>query len=343
MYDRACMIPSRPRSFVAASLASVLVLGAVASVTSYAPATSAADVVITEEARQHFSAGVALLKDPDGAKYEEAYREFKAAYAASPSWKILGNLALCAFKLERDGEAIDAYEKYLAEGGTNIDAGERKQVETDLKTLKTGAVGLKLSTNEKGAMIEDVRVASKGDRIVNIYGPVDGAIDVRLHPGHHIVTAKLDGFDPQTWEIDLAPGASQTHAFELKKPVIRIDNGGGAKPVERPIPVGVYVGAAVTGAFIAGGVVMGIVASGKNSDYKNKNDGNHIDEATKLRDDGKKFNLIADICFGAAVIGAGVTTYLFVSRPEKPVDTGGTNVTATYLPGGGAVLLTGAF
>ena len=80
------------------------------------PTAAFADVQITEEARQHFKAGVNLLNDPDGPRYEEAYREFKAAYAASASYKILGNLGLCAMKLERDGEAIDAYEKYLAEG-----------------------------------------------------------------------------------------------------------------------------------------------------------------------------------------------------------------------------------
>src|SRR6266481_4578482 len=67
----------------------------------------AADPPVTPEARTHFAAGVNLLRDPDGARYEEAYREFKAAYAASPSYKILGNLGLCAMKLERDGEAIE--------------------------------------------------------------------------------------------------------------------------------------------------------------------------------------------------------------------------------------------
>ena len=336
-------ISSRPRSFIASSLLSVLMLGSVGTVVTVSTRSEAAEVVITEDARQHFSAGVALLKDPHGAKYEEAYREFKAAYTASPSWKILGNLALCAFKLERDGEAIDAYDKYLNEGGTNIDPGERKQVETDLKTLKTGAVGLKLSVNQKAVTLEDVRIASKGDRIVNIYGPVNDAIDVRLHPGHHVITAKLDGYDPVIWEIDLAPGASQTHAFDLKKTVLGGGGGGGPAPVERPIPTGVIIGGVATGVFLAGGIVMGIVASGKNSSYKTANDGNHIDEATKLRDDGKKFNLFADIGFGAALVAAGVTTYLFVSRPEKPVDTARTNVAPTYIPGGGALVVSGAF
>ena len=70
----------------------------------------AQDVPISDEARAHFTTGVNLLQDPDGARYEEAYREFKEAYAESPSWKILGNLGICAMKLERDSEAISAFD-----------------------------------------------------------------------------------------------------------------------------------------------------------------------------------------------------------------------------------------
>jgi hypothetical protein len=70
----------------------------------------AAGVPITEEARMHFAAGVALLQDPKAPRYEEAYREFKAAYAAAPSYEILGNLGLRGMKIERDAEAINAYE-----------------------------------------------------------------------------------------------------------------------------------------------------------------------------------------------------------------------------------------
>ena len=84
------------RKHIFASLVSAsTILGA--ALTCSAPAR-AADVVITEEARTHFAAGVALLQDPKEPRYEEAYREFKAAYAAAPSYKILGNLGLCAMK-----------------------------------------------------------------------------------------------------------------------------------------------------------------------------------------------------------------------------------------------------
>src|SRR6186713_877066 len=93
-----------------------------------------ADVQITEAARQHFKAGVNFMQDPDGARYEEAYREFTAAYAASPSWKILGNLGIASMKLERDGEAIGAFEKYLAGGQASLAPEEKEQFQRDLGT-----------------------------------------------------------------------------------------------------------------------------------------------------------------------------------------------------------------
>ena len=41
----------------------------------------AGDAPISEEARMHFKAGVAHLQDPESTNTDEAYREFKAAYA----------------------------------------------------------------------------------------------------------------------------------------------------------------------------------------------------------------------------------------------------------------------
>src|SRR6266542_892737 len=87
----------------------------------------ATDAAPNEEAKRAFSAGVLLLKDPDGAKYEDALTQFNKAYSLSGSWKVLGNIGLCSLTLERDGETITAYEKYLAQGGKEIDADEHVQ------------------------------------------------------------------------------------------------------------------------------------------------------------------------------------------------------------------------
>ena len=79
---------------------------------------------VSPEARAHFKTGVAYLEDPEGQRFEDAYAEFRKAYELSHSAKILGNLGLCAMKLERDGEAIDDYTKYLTEV-VDIEANER--------------------------------------------------------------------------------------------------------------------------------------------------------------------------------------------------------------------------
>src|SRR5262245_35498973 len=115
----------------------------------------AADVPVSEEARKHFELGVSYMKDPDGARYAEAYVEFQAAYAASPSWKILGNLGIAAMKLERDGEAIEALQKYISEGGQELDPEERTQVESDLKTLQGTLVTITLESVPAGATVVD--------------------------------------------------------------------------------------------------------------------------------------------------------------------------------------------
>ena len=330
--------------FVAAALVSIQALGVVAVVTVDHRA-SAAEVPITDEARKHFSAGVSLLKDPDGAKYEEAYREFKAAYAASPSWKILGNLGLCAMKLERDGEAIDAYEKYLAEG--QLDAGVKAQVETDLKTMKTGLVTTKLTINQPDTTIDDVRIPSSGGNKNNSYGTAGGEVVLRLHPGHHVITAKKDSYKPESWEFDAPPGMEQSHTFTLVKADTVGGGGGPGKPVvvERPIPTGVYVGLAITGVFIAGSVVTGLIAKGKKSDYDTANTGADPAAAQSLKDSGEKMNLVSTALLGGAVVSAVVTTYFFFSRPsyERPVDTARTHVLPAWTPGGGGLSFSTAF
>jgi hypothetical protein len=284
---------------------------------TFAAPALAADAPITDEARTHFAAGVNLLRDPDGARYEEAYREFKTAYASSPSYKILGNLGLCAMKLERDGEAIEAYTNYLAHS-SELDPMEAKQVSTDLQTLRAGVVKLNVVIEPAGAMINDVRVPVRGERIANQYGPVSGALPIGVRAGHHVMTIRAAGMEDAVWEFDAPPGAADTKRFSLRKAGIA-DAAQPAKEVAqagRPVPSGVYVGLAATGALAIGGVVTGLMASGKRSDFNTKNDGLHVEDANDLRDQGKTLNLVTDLLFGGAIVSATITSIVYFSRPS---------------------------
>ncbi|HEX8795517.1 MAG TPA: hypothetical protein VF765_31420 [Polyangiaceae bacterium] len=279
-----------------------------------------ADVPITEEARTHFAAGVALLQDPKAPRYEDAYREFKAAYAASPSYKILGNLGLCAMKIERDAEAIDAYEKYLKEA-TELSPAERQQAERDLLTLKTGVVTITVSSNPPGAYIEDVRTPIEGNDVRNAYGQANAPLTLGIRRGHHVITAHLEGYTDQRWEFEASGTTLPPHEFTLVKPVVAVSTVP-ETTTSRPLPTAAYVSGAVTLGLVATGFVFGIAAVSAHNDFNTVNtDGLHQSQAQSDKNRGQAFNIVADSCFGAAILGAALTAYFVLARPtvEHPI------------------------
>ncbi len=285
---------------------------------------AAADVEITEKARRHFRAGVAFVEDPDGARYADAYREFKIAYEESPSWKILGNLGLAAMKLERDGEAIEALKGYLEGGGDEIDPGERSQFERDIEMLETSVTWVTLTASLPGGTLEDRRTPLAGAPRVNVYEMEEESFKVGLHAGRHRISLRLDGYEPATWTFEAA-GGEMSHHFELvpihehKEPAIA--DAPPAEPVDevvvtRPVPTSVWIGAGITGALVVGATVTGILASGKRSEFDDANDGTDPGAAEDLKSSGETLNLVTDIMLGGAVVGAVATTVLYVTRPE---------------------------
>lgn len=281
-------------------------------------------VVITDKARAHFKAGVNLLQDPDGARYEEAYAQFKAAYAESPSWKILNNFGITAMKLEKDGEAIDAFRGYLEGGGEELTEEERAQTTRDLETLEASVVTVTIKTTPEGVRLIDQRTGNRGGLVVNHYTVDDGEVQLRIRPGSHKITAKLNGYEDAVWEFNATAASSHEHSFLLEKPQAAAATGtGGSGPrdsgafTHRPVPVSVWIGAGVTGALLGGAVGTGIVALGKNTEFDDANQEGDA-ERDDLRNQVKTFNLVTDILIGGAVVSGIVTTVLYVTRPSVP-------------------------
>ena len=227
------------------------------------------DAPISEQAKRHFDAGVALLQDPEGEKVEEAYRQFKTAYDISGSPKILGNMGFCAMRLERDGEAIDAYSRYLREVA-DIDPDERAQIVRDLQTLTVGVTRLTIETNTPGTLLLDERVPVRGPRVTNSYGPISEKqkLEIGVRPGHHVITARAPGRADSVWEFEAYAGAKAQHAFTLMEP---------AKPlppvparVDRPSPVGPIIMLSAGGAMLVGAGITGIVALNKTGDIEDR-------------------------------------------------------------------------
>ncbi len=303
-------------------------------------AQDAASVPISEEARAHFNAGVSYLQDPDGAKYEEAHREFTAAYKLSPSWKILGNLGIAAYRLERDGEALAAFQKFLTEGGQEIDSEERAQFQRDAQTLNAAMVRLKVSSNPPGAVITDERIPQTGSTIRNRYAPLSAPQELGVRAGHHRFTASLEGRADVVWEVDLEPGQSLEHVFSLAA--------AGASPTSGR-PSDQAGGAALTAdsgssmrtwSYVAFGV--GVVGLGAGTlfalqakgDYDDANafcpsfpcnlTQDRADQREELADsaDGKKTLAIVGFAAGGVGLAAGTALFLMSSGQSEQPATG---------------------
>ena len=287
------------------------------------PAAKTTPTGTSEEAKSHFAAGVQLLQDPEGEKVEEAYREFRTAFDLSGSPKILGNMGFCAMRLERDGEAIEAYTRYLREV-PDIDAEERAQIIRDLQTLTIGIARLTIEVDKPGVRIVDVRIPVRGERVTNTYGPItNGKLEIGVRPGHHVVTAKLSDHEDVTWEIDAFAATRDRNAFTMKPRVVATPNAGDGG---HGTNVGPFVLMGLGGAMLIGGAITGMLALGKTNDIADKCPGDVCPVNYDLdgaRSSAKTFVRITDVLLiGGGIVAAGGLTWFFLdgrkSEKEPP-------------------------
>jgi hypothetical protein len=311
------------------------------------------------QAKMHMEAGAAFYNDPNGHKCEEAYREFSKAYELSGSLNALKAMGVCALELERDGDAIAHFEKFLAGKGSQIDAADKAQVESDLKALRAGVAWVTLKTDRPGARVTDVRTPSRGSPISNRYTVGPEGLRVGLHPGAHIFTASADSSPDVMWRVELTNGGTYEHTFELPQAQAQpaLPPGGTGplqdEPVappaesemERPMPTAVYVFGGLTVALVVPMTIFMIKASGDRKDYDEKNDGSVTGpEIEDLRSTVQTSNLLADVFLGATAASLVTTGILFLTRPSKPAQqTGSWTFAPTVGPSGGGAFVTGRF
>jgi hypothetical protein len=313
--------PTSPRRFALCAGIVALALGAAVSTRAYASPES--------EAKEHFKAGVRHLQDPDGARYEDAYREFRAAFAATPNPKILGNVGFCAMKLERDGEAIAAYTRYLAEV-SDIDPDERDQITKDLQAMSSGLVHLtvEVAASVGPVTVTDTRTPVTGSPVVNAYGPFTGKLELGVRPGRHALRVRTAaGDESKSWELDVAPGTKTTHSFavipaeEARKPI------GFGRPVEQPprSQAAPWLVTSLGGAMLVTGAVTGIVVMNKVSRLESRCPNDTCPAGSGLdaeRDSIKRLTRVTDVLLvsGAVVASTGIVWLILSGSSTRSED-----------------------
>lgn len=145
----------------------------------------------------------------------------------------------------------------------------------------------------------------------------------------------VDPFAPPATATTALPAANAAAPSPVDSP---------PAPSSRPVGTGVYVGLVATGAFAVGAGITGVLALGKHSDFNKANDGTDPGRADSLKSSGQTLNLVSDIFTGGAVVAAGVTAYLYFSRPEAPAaQSGSLHLSPAVGPNGAALNVSGRF
>jgi hypothetical protein len=284
---------------------------------------AAADI---EQAKNHMAAGVSFMQDPDGARYEVAYPEFRKAYELSGSLNALQNLAICSQKLELDGEAIAYYELVIEKKGPDLAENERAQIDKDLAGLKSVVAWVTLSSDKPGVTVVDERTPRRGIPIRNQYKVGLQAKKLGLHPGNHKLTASVSGMPAQEWRVQIANGGAQNHEFVFDKnaPVtadgMRPDEMGTGPAPTTPdatsdddgIPVYVWIAGGVTVAAAVPWAIFMAQSGSKKSDYEALQGTASIAEQEDAKSSLESTNLLADVFLGITAAGAVTTTVLLV-------------------------------
>jgi hypothetical protein len=311
------------------ALALSAVLGAAVAQAKAPP--SKADVT---EAHRRFQRATELFEESNLAG---ALAEFRRAYALAPNYKVLFNIGQLCFLLQDYPCAFTSFSRYLAEGGTELPAERREEVQRDVNRLQTRVAKLRIVADRPGAEVtiddiaigktplaEPVLVAAGRPRLrVTLagYAPVSRMVEVA-------------GMETTDVNVDLVPEAPMTPVRgDVSRGLAR--DGGGSSRASSPVPKIAWV---ITGVLAAAAGTTGGLALWSSNDLKKQRnayiggDPAVLDERS-LRT--KRLALATDILIGTTAVAAGIATYFTVAASSR------SEVALTVLPGG--VALSGAF
>ncbi|HEX2872803.1 MAG TPA: tetratricopeptide repeat protein [Polyangiaceae bacterium] len=264
-------------------------------------------------------------------KYDEACPKLAQSQQLDPATGTLLNLAACH---EKQGKLATAWLEY----SDALVAARRDGREDRVQYARERAAELepKLSrltlllapnADAPGLAIE-LDGTSVGNAVFGVPTPVD--------PGKHSVRASAPGKKPQIFSIEVAVAEQQSLSIPpledapVEAPPVEPTRAGrsdGATNPEqprsdelqhRPIPTSVYLSGGITLALAASASVTGVAYLNKRSDYEALAKSEGLTGAVEdRRDTAQRYGYANLGLWIGAAIGAGVTTYLYVTRPTQ--------------------------
>jgi hypothetical protein len=262
------------------------------------PATPA-----VEEAKNHFKSGTELY---DENNFRGALVEFQRAYELSPSYRILFNIGQVDMELQDYAGALKAYSRYLREGGPDVPAPRRAQVQSEVDRLK-GRVGQITIQTVPGAeiLIDDISIG---------FAPLPEAATVNT--GRHQVVVHVSGHDPLSRVVDVA-GQQQLSVVLGNELAVR-SVAAAPEPRKPPSKLPMRVAWVAGGAFAVTAGIFAIVAHSDASDLASLRQSFPVTKA-QLDSQLSKETTAAHVADGfalAALVAGGLGLYLTLTHPS---------------------------
>jgi hypothetical protein len=305
----------RTASLLLTILSSTLALPASAQTEKPAaqPATAAqASAPGRAEAEARYRRALELFNEGN---YDASLLELRRAYVLAPSYRILYNVALVNVQLADYAAALDAFERYLSEGGAEVPPSRAEEVKGEIVRLSPRVASLSVTVDVPGADI------SVDDLVV---GKAPLPQPLRLNAGRRRISVAVDGRLPQSRVVELAGGDDAKVDFKLEAPRAAASE---AAPVtasiqtapavpERSTP---WVPWVVTGVLAATATTTGILALQAHSQQKDLEGqfGVQRAELDDQRSKVKRWALITDIAAGGAAVAAGIALYVTLRHPNN--------------------------
>jgi len=294
----------------------VTILVAVLVVT--AAATAAADEKAEAEARKQFKQGVQLYEQE---KYEAASIAFARAYELKPSYRLLYNIGQVESELEHYAAAFRAYTRYLAEGGKEVDAARRAEVEAELERLTTLVGFIRIAAPVDGAKV-------KVDN--EVVGTTPLAEPLLVDIGKHEVAVQRAGEELLFEVVKVAGGQTVELTVEQRtEPPPAQEAPAAAQPAPPPLPeekapvrVWTWVAGGVGVAAGVAAAITGGLASAKAKDLESGCDGSACPpERWDDLDAARRLATATDVLIAVAATGVAAGVALFFLEPrlgERP-------------------------
>jgi len=254
---------------------------------------------------------VELFEEQD---YAAALVEFRKANELAPTYKLHYQIGQACFKLRDYAGAYIAFQRYLAEGGSEITPSRRAEVMEEIRLLeaRVGRLGITANVPEARITIDDIQVGTT---------PLDAPLVVSI--GAHKVTVSADGKQSITRTVTIAGQELQNISFELQS----ASTGGVSTDSSSRMTGWSWFGIGTTAAFAIGATTTGILSLSAKSDLDDMTywgtvpDSSIKDQQSKV----KSYALATDILAGAAIVTLGTTLILTFTRGDSHSDDNATS------------------